>query len=93
MKNSLVLQITDHVERILDRYLKRNKMIGKMWPGLQIASVDENTIVVVNVSESKSHNVKQRENFLYCEHDRSTGCIHTAFVWMQAEDLELDRKL
>lgn len=81
-----------HIESIIDRHLNRNKMISKMWPGLQIAMVEKNTIVVMNISERKFFDVKLHENFILCEQDKSAGCDHTAFVWMQAEDLQLDSK-
>lgn len=84
--------VKDLIEIILERHLKRNKMISRMWPGLQIARVDENTIIVINTCDKKYFDVDLRESFLYCKQDRSTGCVHTAFVWMQAEDLKLDRK-
>lgn len=85
--------IKDHIENIIDRHLNRNKMISKMWPGLQIATVDDNTIVVINISKRKFYDVKLHDKFIRCEQDKSAGCDHTAFVWMQAEDLELDSKL
>jgi hypothetical protein len=85
--------IKDHVEVILDRHLKRNQMISRIWPGLQIAGVDDNAIVLVNILERKFYDVKLRQKSLHCMQDKSTGCDHTAFVWMQAEDLELDGKL
>lgn len=84
--------IHEHIENIIDRHLNRNKMISKMWPGLQIAMVEKNTIVVMNISERKFFDVKLHENFILCEQDKSAGCDHTAFVWMQAEDLQLDSK-
>lgn len=34
----------DCVEIILDRHSKRNQMINRIWPELQIAGVDENII-------------------------------------------------
>jgi hypothetical protein len=82
----------DHVENIIDRHLNRNKMISKMWPGLQIVKFDENTIVVVNINDRKFFDVKLHDNYMLCEQDKSAGCEHVAFVWMQAEDLELDNK-
>jgi hypothetical protein len=84
--------IRDHIQNIIDRHLNRNKMISKMWPGLQIARVDDNTIVVIDISKRKFYDVKLHDNFIHCEQDKSAGCDHTAFVWMQAEDLELDNK-
>ena len=84
--------IKDHIENIIDRHLNRNKMISKMWPGLQIATVDDNTIVVINISKRKFYDVKLHDNYIRYEQDKSAGCDHTAFVWMQAEDLELDNK-
>jgi len=50
------------------------------------------TIVVINISERKFFDVKLHENFILCEQDKLAGCDHTAFVWMQAEDLQLDSK-
>jgi hypothetical protein len=63
-------------------------MINRIWPELQIAGVDENIILVVNVTDKKFFNVRLHDKYLFCEHDKSTGCNHTAFVWMQAEDLD-----
>jgi hypothetical protein len=84
--------INEHIEIIVDRDLNRNKMNSKMWPGLQIAMVEKNTIVVINISERKFFDVKLHENFILCEQDKSAGCDHTTFLWMQAEDLQLDSK-
>ena len=78
----------DYVEIILDRHSKRNQMINRIWPELQIAGVDENIILVVNVIDKKFFNVRLHDKYLFCEQDKSTGCNHTAFVWMQAEDLD-----
>jgi hypothetical protein len=78
----------DYIEIILDRHLKRNHMINRIWPELQIAGVDEEIILVVNVIDKKFFNVRLHDNYLFCEQDKSTGCNHTAFVWMQAEDLD-----
>jgi len=78
----------DYVEIILDRHSKRNLMINRIWPELQIAGVDENIILVVNVIDKKFFNVRLHDKYLFCEQDKSTGCNHTAFVWMQAEDLD-----
>ena len=36
--------MNEHIENIIDRHLNRNKMISKMWPGLQIAMVEKKTI-------------------------------------------------
>jgi hypothetical protein len=80
--------IKDYVEIILDRHSKRNQMINRIWPELQIAGVDENIILVVNVIDKKFFNVRLHDKYLFCEQDKSTGCNHTAFVWMQAEDLD-----
>lgn len=84
--------IQDQVEGIIDRYLKRNKMISNIWPDLQIVMVKQNTIRVIDSKERKLYDVILRDNFLFCKQDRSTACTHSAFVWMQAEDLELDKK-
>ena len=84
--------INERIENIIDRDLNRNKMISKMWPGLQIAMVEKNTIVVINISERKFFDVKLHEHFILCEQDKSAGGDHTAIVWMQAEDLQLDSK-
>lgn len=78
----------EYVQIILDRHLKRNHMINRIWPELQIAGVDENIILVVNVIDKKFFNVRLHDKYLFCEQDKSTGCSHTAFVWMQAEDLD-----
>jgi hypothetical protein len=78
----------DYVEIILDRHSKRNQMINRIWPELQIAGVDESIILVVNVIDKKFFNVRLHDKYLFCEQDKSTGCNHTAFVWMQAEDLD-----
>jgi hypothetical protein len=78
----------DYVEIILDRHSKRNQMINRIWPELQIAGVDENIILVVNVIDKKFFNVRLHDKYLFCEQDKSTGCNHTAFVWMQAEVLD-----
>jgi adenylate kinase len=78
----------DYVEIILDRHSKRNQMINRIWPELQIAGVDENIILVVNIIDKKFFNVRLHDKYLFCEQDKSTGCNHTAFVWMQAEDLD-----
>jgi hypothetical protein len=78
----------EYVQILLDRHLKRNHMINRIWPELQIAGVDENIILVVNVTDKKFFNVRLYDKYLFCEHDKSTGCNHTAFVWMQAEDLD-----
>lgn len=78
----------DYVEIILERHSKRNLMINRIWPELQIAGVDENIILVVNVIDKKFFNVRLHDKYLFCEQDKSTGCNHTAFVWMQAEDLD-----
>jgi hypothetical protein len=56
--------INEHIENIIDRHLNRNKMISKMWPGLQIAMVEKNTIVVIKISERKFFDVKLHENFI-----------------------------
>jgi hypothetical protein len=85
--------IKEHIENIIDRHLNRNKIVSKMWPGLQIAMVEKKTIVLINISERKFFDVKIHENFIFCEQDKSAGCDHTAFVWMQVEDLHLDSKL
>jgi hypothetical protein len=87
-----LFDIKDYVEVILDRHMKRNKMISKMWPGLQIARVDKKTIVVINNIERKFFDVKLHDNFLHCEQDKSKSCDHTAFVWMQVEDLDLESR-
>jgi hypothetical protein len=63
--------IKDHIENIMDRHLNRNKMISKMWPGLQIATVDDNTIVVINISKRKFYDVKLHDNYIRCEQDKS----------------------
>jgi hypothetical protein len=84
--------INEHIEIIVGRDLNRNKMNSKMWPGLQIAMVEKNTIVVINISERKFFDVKLHENFILREQDKSAGCDHTTFLWMQAEDLQLDSK-
>ena len=76
-KNS---NINDHIENISDRHLNRNKVISEMWSGLQIAMVEKNTIIVINISERKFFDVKLHENFILCEQDKSAGCDHTAFV-------------
>lgn len=78
----------DYVEIILDRHSKRNQMINRIWPELQIAGVDESIILVVNVIDKKFFNIGLHDKYLFCEQDKSTGCNHTAFVWMQAEDLD-----
>lgn len=78
----------DYIEIILERHLKRNHMINRIWPELQIAGVDEEIILVVNVIDKKFFNVRLHDKYLFCEQDKSTGCNHTAFVWMQAEDLD-----
>jgi len=54
--------------------------------------VEKNTIVVINISERKFFDVKLHENLILYEQDKSAGCDHTAFVWMQAEDSQLDSK-
>ena len=87
-----LFDMKDYVEVILDRHMKRNKMISKMWPGLQIARVDKKTIVVINNIERKFFDVKLHDNFLQCEQDKSKSCDHTAFVWMQVEDLDLESR-
>jgi hypothetical protein len=58
-------------------------MISKMRSGLQIAMVEKNTIVVINISERKFFDVKLHNNFILCEQDK---------IRMQAEDLQLDSK-
>lgn len=85
-----LFDMKDYVEVILDRLMKRNKMISKMWPGLQIAMVDKKSIVVINLKERKFFDVKIFDNYLHCEQDNSTACDHTAFVWMQVEDMDLE---
>lgn len=80
--------IKEYIEIILERHLKRNHMINRIWPELQIAGVDEEIILVVNVRDKKFFNVRLHDKYLFCEQDKSTGCNHTAFVWMQAEDLD-----
>jgi hypothetical protein len=72
--------INEHIENIIDRHLNRNKVISEMWSGLQIAMVEKNTIIVINISERKFFDVKLHENFILCEQDKSAGCDHTAFV-------------
>ena len=87
-KNSIM---NEHIENIIDRHLNRNKMISKMWPGLQIAMVEKKTIAWLTLV---------RENFSMWNYTKisssvnrtNQGCDHTAFVWMQAEDLQLDSK-
>ena len=57
--------VNEHIENIIDRHLNRNKMISKMWPGLQIAMVEKNAIVVINISERKFFDVKLHENLSF----------------------------
>jgi hypothetical protein len=44
-----------------------------MWSRTQIAMVEKNTIVVINISERKFFDVKLHKNFILCEQDKS-GC-------------------
>ena len=48
-----LFDMKDYVEVLLDGHMKRNKMISKMWPGLQIARVDKKTIVVISKYRKK----------------------------------------
>ncbi len=52
-----------------------------MWSGLQIAMVEKNTIVMINISERKFFDVKLHKNFILCEQDKS-GCKMKICNWI-----------